>query len=536
MRNVQLAGLIFLLLAGCRTTSDPSATAQRTPGQEAQVSPSAPSKDVGAAPPVTESPISASETHTALPAAVSLPDAPLSEEGPWWIFHTYEGIWAGNPDGSGLTLVLDRSGPGSDTAAYLYAPTPAGGLLALIEIEDQYAMSPPLLRLLSIPQGQLTPIAQLHPQTVDPAGGPQADDRWVASGLWNAMAWSPDGQWLAFNAVIDGPSGDLYVYSVERDEISRLSDGPTETVFPVWSPDGERIVHGAVERLYFGYSGAGYDYSGLWSAGVDGSAQDLLFATAVNGFEEILGWLSSTTMLLDTNAPNEVMACSYRDLRTMDVISHEVRTLVRQRYMLRAYDPQSATLVLAVTDDPSCPQELASGIYWVDVGSGAPPAGPPWPGTASAPSKDVGAPPLRVVEDQAHEIAWSPEAGLFFVSTQYGALAVDTAGQFIDLVVPEATPGLPLAAPGSKKLAWTGDELWVGTLQDNLDQPPRRIHPERIWDASWSLDGRRLLFMAEDGFFVASEPEFTSVEVIGLRGSLPVWVLPRASSDWRSWP
>ena len=508
MRNVQLAGLIFLLLAGCRTTSDPSATAQRTPGQEAQVSPSALSKDVGAAPPVTESPISASETHTALPAAVSLPDAPLSEEGPWWIFHTYEGIWAGNPDGSGLTLVLDRSGPGSDTAAYLYAPTPAGGLLALIEIEDQYAMSPPLLRLLSIPQGQLTPIAQLHPQAVDPAGGPQADDRWVASGLWNAMAWSPDGQWLAFNAVIDGPSGDLYVYSVERDEISRLSDGPTETVFPVWSPDGERIVHGAVERLYFGYSGAGYDYSGLWSARVDGSALDLLFATRVNGFEEVLGWLSDTTILLDTYVPNEMLDCGHRDLRTMDVVTHEMRTLLSDRFTAPSYDPKSETLLLAVVDDPACQQELTPGIYRVDIRSGAP--------------------PLQVVEDQAYEIAWSEEAGLFFAATEFGALAVDTAGQFIDLVVPEGAFGLPVVAPGSKRLAWTGNELWVGTLQDNLEQPPRQIYAARVRAVSWSPDGRQLLFTADAGLFVASEPEFTPVNVIGLGASRLVWVMPPA--------
>ena len=35
--------------------------------------------------------------------AQSVPDRPLSEEGPWWVFSTADGHYAINPDGSGLT-------------------------------------------------------------------------------------------------------------------------------------------------------------------------------------------------------------------------------------------------------------------------------------------------------------------------------------------------------------------------------------------------------------------------------------------------
>ena len=91
------------------------------------------------------------------------------------------------------------------------------------------------------------------------------------------------------------------------------------------------------------------------------------------------------------------------------------------------------------------------------------------------------------------------------------------------------TFGLPHVAPGSRRLAWTGDELWIGTLQDNLDRQPLLIHRGYIWDASWSPDGQHLLFMAEQGFFVASEPDFAPVQIIGLTGSQPVWVMPPAN-------
>jgi hypothetical protein len=495
MRSALLSALLLALVAGCRTGGDQAPTPSQTPTRQLLPSP---------APTRTTAPAVEPEATTAAP-----PAAPLSEEGPWLVFHSPEGIWAVNPDGSGLTLVLDRTARGSENASTRYAPSPAGGLLALVEIDDRIAMTPPWLRLLGLPDGQLMEVAQLHPEMGDQEPAEELVDRWAAAGLWNELAWSPDGQWLAFNAVIDGDSGDLYAYSVEQQELSRLTEGTTQAVFPVWSPDGSRIIHGAVERLYFGYSGAGYDYTGVWSAPVGGAEPELLYSTQVNGFEQVLGWLSDTSLLLVTYAPNDLLPCGYHDLRTLDVVSHTVRRLAPGPFGLVAFDPQSGAALLVVPDEPACQQPQSPGIYWLDVRSGNP--------------------PLQVVEDQAYELGWSEPAGLFFASTPFGALAVDTAGQFIDLVVPEGTFGLPQVAPGSRRLAWTGDELWIGTLQDSLDQQPRLIHRGYIWDASWSPDGQHLLFMAEQGFFVASEPDFDPVQIIGLSGSQPVWVMPPAN-------
>ena len=496
MRSALVSALLLALVAGCRIGGDQAPTPSQTPTRQVPPSP-APTRTVA---PTIEL---VAETPAAPPAA------PLSEEGPWLIFHSPEGIWAVNSDGSGLTLVLDRTARGSENAAFLYAPSPAGGMLALVEIDDRIAMTPPWLRLISLPDGHLTEVAKLHPEFGDRGPTEESIDRWAAAGMWNELAWSPDGQWLVFNAMIDGDSGDLYAYSVEQQELSRLTEGTTQAVFPVWSPDGSRIIHGAVERLYFGHSGAGYDYTGVWSAPVDGAEPELLYSTQVNGFEQVLGWLSDTSLLLVTYSPNDLLPCGYHDLRSLDVVSLAARTLAPGPFSQLAYDPQSGSVLLAVADDLPCQQAQSPGIYWLDVRSGNP--------------------PLRVVEDQAYELGWSEAAGLFFASTPFGALAVDTAGQFIDLVVPEETFGLPQVASGSRRLAWTGDELWIGTLQDNLDRQPLLIHRGYIWDASWSPDGQHLLFMAEQGFFVASEPDFGPVQIIGLSGSQPVWVMPPAN-------
>jgi hypothetical protein len=499
-----IAGTFLLVLVGCqpRAVSQPveagtpapdTATPSRPPDT---VTLSAPTPTTAATPP--------SKTPKPLPTVPLTVEEALSEEGPWWLLQADEGLWALNPDGSGLTLILDRSDSDPEPHAYHYAPSPAGGLLALIEIEDRYAFSPPRLQLLKLPDGQITPIATLHPAAPDAATDLDAYDRWVATGFLNTLAWSPDGAHLAFNGVIDGESGDLYSYSLADNRLARLTSGPTESVFPTWSPDGRRIVHGSVVRLNAQMSGAGYDYTGVWSAAADGSTVELLFESEIVGFENVLGWMSDSVLLMDSETPNENPFCSYWDLNRVDLESGGKELLVGVRYAARAFDPESQTALFSVPAESGCEGDLRPGLYVLNAASTQP--------------------PTRFVEDVAWEIAWSAEAGLFFAGTDLGVLAVDTSGQFIDLVVPQGSFGLPAVAPGSQRLAWGGNGLWIGTLQDNIDQPPRQLHTGRIWELGWSADGQHLLYLTGEGVYLASEPDFAPHQVAGFRGYSPVWV------------
>jgi WD40 repeat protein len=504
-----IAAIVLLVLVGCQPQAElePSEVAERV---SQAATPSRPPDTVTLPPPTPTAPSAGAtpppETPKPLPTAPSTVEGALSGEGPWWLFQTDDGLWALNPDGSGLTLVLDRSNSSPEAHAYHYAASPAGGLLALIEIEDRYAFSPPQLQLLSLPDGQITPITALHPAAPDAAADPDAYDRWVATGVLNTLAWSPDGNSLAFNGVIDGESGDLYTFSLTDGRLARLTSGPTESVFPTWSPDGRRIVHGSVVRLNTQMSGAGYDHTGVWSAAADGSAVDLLFESEIVGFENVLGWMGDSLLLMDSETPNENPFCSYSNLTQVGLENGQREPLVGGRYAARAFDPESQTVLFSVAGEPGCEGELRPGLYVLDVASGQP--------------------PTRFVEDVAWEIAWSAEAGLFFAGTDLGVLGIDTSGQFIDLVVPKESFGLPAVAPGSRRLAWSGNELWIGTLQDNMDQPPRLLHTGRIWEASWSADGQHLLYLTGDGVWIASEPDFTPLQVADLRGYSPIWVPP----------
>lgn len=447
----------------------------------------------------------------------SIPDAPLSSEGPWWVFASDNGLWAVNQDGSGLTHILDRSGPGADARAYRIEPSPIEGKLAVVEIENKYKQTSPILELLYLPGGELEMLTPLYPAGYDPSGYPDSFDRWAATGQWNQISWSPDGEKLAFNAVIDGESGDLYTYELETGAMGWLTSGPTEAVRPTWSPDGKMIVHGAVERLNIESSGSGFDYHSVWSAAADGSLVNLLYNSDVTGFEDVLGWFSTQEALIDTDMPNDNPFCSYRDLRVIDVWSSVTRIVLQGRYAARAYDPESQTVLFSVTEEAPCDQTLSPGIYILDVGEQRP--------------------PLKIVEDVSYEIEWSLETGLFFAETDHGALAISRLGDFIDLVVPEDAYRSPLAAPGTKTIAWRSMEgLWIGTLQDSLESGPRKIFSDWVQDMSWSPDGEHLLFKTLDEIFVASAPIFTPVSIVEIRGRFPTWVFgpeakPRISRD-----
>jgi Tol biopolymer transport system component len=54
-------------------------------------------------------------------------------------------------------------------------------------------------------------------------------------------AWSPDGRRIAFSALAGGLS-DLFVYDLEREQLSRLTNDPFGDLQPAWSPDGGTLA------------------------------------------------------------------------------------------------------------------------------------------------------------------------------------------------------------------------------------------------------------------------------------------------------
>ena len=72
---------------------------------------------------------------------------------------------------------------------------------------------------------------------------------------WSSPRFSPDGTRLALD-ILDG-SSDIWTYDVKRGSLDRLTSTPAQESWPVWTPDGHRIVFrkgdavGFVVNLYW---------------------------------------------------------------------------------------------------------------------------------------------------------------------------------------------------------------------------------------------------------------------------------------------
>jgi WD40 repeat protein len=424
------------------------------------------------------------------------PPPPLSYEGPWWVSAGAGGLWAVNIDGTGATQISERDF-GHDLNIRSWA-APRGGRLAYITVEDSCYDA--VLHITSLPALEDDAIIRLTVDATKPTcdagpGDPALDAVSVAI-RDDSIAWSPDGRWLAFNAMIEGPTSDLYVYDTITHQITRLTDGPTQAARPLWSRDGRLILHTALEGANID---AGMRVQAYWVAAPDGSGVTLVH----EGEDELVGWTSAREFALYSTDT----LCGEHDLRIVDLDGGE-RT-IWQGYLDRvAVDPESGTVLVAIwAETAPCNDDQRPGLYVTNTD---------------------GVAPIRIVEDEVREIVWSPEAQLFFARTDYGILAVALSGEFIDLVVPEGSFDFPQVALGTRELAWRGAGLWVGALTSSLDHLPQQIYPDRTIQAQWTPDGAHVLFItAEGSLHIAQRPDFVPVYVTEVgTASSAVWLVP----------
>ena len=165
------------------------------------------------------------------------------------------------------------------------------------------------------------------------AEGMRVEQVFAAAGVWNTLVWSHDGSMLAFNAAIDGPSADLYVYHTSDGSVVQLTDGLSQSVNPVFSPDDRYILQGAVESLHWGYSGAGYDYLNIWAVRSDDGGVHKLYDKEFYGYEHVLGWRTDYEYV----AVSEDLWCSFSDLRVVDFHTGDSRTVFRGSHNQSAF-------------------------------------------------------------------------------------------------------------------------------------------------------------------------------------------------------
>jgi hypothetical protein len=443
------------------------------------------------------------------PTAPSLEDAPLSAEGPWLIFTTGQGIWADaiwavNPDGTGLTEFTVPGQHISRPRNLAAAVSPSGGYLAFITASDPNKLTGLTLNLLKLPEGVIKTVTPLSSPETEPEPGADPAQRppepLLALTQERSLAWAPDGRSLAFMAAFEGPSSDLYVYSMEAGTVTRLTDGPSQGIRPLWSPDGRFILHFGVNTLG---TGAGYDMAGAWAARADDTEVRSLYDPSSSAEEVVLGWTGGDTFAIFSYAFG---SGGPENLRTVRIETGAVEALWEGAFRDAALDPEGGGILLLVDEDAAGRNDDgAAGLYFLSPGSD----------------------PVRILEDEPSQVIWSQEAQLFFARTEFGIVAVSPGGDWNQLH--DFTGRLPVSSPVDKELAWYGDAgLWVGDLISSLDLPqPEQIFTEPVLHAVWGPSGQNLPFFTEDGLYVLQKPELRPTLVgRGLSALDTIWMAP----------
>ncbi|MDH3945005.1 MAG: hypothetical protein OEV06_13005, partial [Anaerolineae bacterium] len=372
---------------------------------------------------------------------------------------------------------------------------PSGGHLAYITGEDDFHALE--LHIYAFHTGDSRLIARLVPPELEPTAGERVSAI-EAITFSQALAWSPDGSQLAFIGAMDGPSADLYLYSLNHDSITRLTSGDSQLHRLSWSPDGRYLLHFGVHS--FG-TGAGYAMAGAWAAAADGSGAIDLFEPA-GGDEVIDGWWDARTAVIHSWDAG----CGEVRLRAIDILTGEQSPLWDDYFGQVSVDPGSGSVLFAVPSRiADCNPGRQQGLFFITKGGG----------------------PVRILEDDAHRIIWSPQAQLFFARTEFGVVAVSTLGDWVQLET--LTGNFPAANPSDKSLAWYGAEgLWLSPLQVTLDGPqPQKVFDEAVKFASWDPGGEYLFFITDDSAFVLRRSDLQiflmSAEIEALQGD---WLLP----------
>lgn len=475
-------------------TSSSTRTATAVEGTSAPATPSPGDSSGGTAPADEGTNAPGSPSPSVKIPTPFISDASLSSSGPWLIFNSEEGIWALNSDGSGLTQLVDHK-----PYLRIVAVSPGGGRLAYVTAEDSSGYQGLKLNILSLHEGNVQPVTPLTTTTTEvnqdtPPGDP-VYDIYMAVGQ---SAWSPDGRQLAFISAHDGPSADLYLYSVDEARLSRLTDGPSQAYSPRWSPDGRMIVHMGAHS--FG-TGAGYDMAGVWAALADDSGVDTLYDPQ-SGDEIAAGWSTADNLVVYSWRAN----CGYFNLRAVNVDNGSAMPLWEGCFTNVAFDPASgAALVIVDKYVAEADENGQQGAFLAKAGMT----------------------PELISATNNYQAAWSPEANLFFSLGDGQMQAFTTAGEVVELPAP--MDNYPVIAPGGQAWAWTGpdsQDLYIGLRE----QEPRLVFSGFIFRPTWSPDGQVLVFHGDGALYAAHAPEFDSIWItdeLELNNNTPVaWVEP----------
>ena len=448
----------------------------------------------------------------------SKPTGTLSAEGPWLVYlHNSPSLGFAdlgpipaefvllNQDGSGRTLItlpecydqvdafLMKGGSSVnymlpyDGGLYLFRPSAAtgllvyrqlwysvcntfftgdekGGLLASTYQAEDSAV--PELIIYELPNGKIRDRFPLVRCAENANVCNQYRSNWSDMGRQKPQ-WSPNGRYLAFAAVLDAASSDLFVYDAQDGSLRRLTSGP-DWVGPIeWSPDGTQIIMQELlnDGVFF-FAPSSKPPSSVWSVSVSTNEFKLLYSTQ-NAYTEqnILRWLDDKRFI--TYEGYLVNAESARNLRFVDMEAGTDKILFDGPFVEARFDSIHETFALYTL----VTEKYQQGWYLVSV-------------------KNATVHRLDETPFISNFVDWDPVTQLFVSeddcqNNPQSFQAFNYQGNFSCVPKPVPTPD-PLEppsypAPDGKSIVSVKDGLWLETHGSTPALLSQRIPSDVIW-------------------------------------------------------
>ena len=473
--------LTLLLPLSCNLFSQPpTQIATSTPPETIAAQSPIPSPSPALLTPTgTPAPILPTDTPTPLPPTSTPAPISLNAAGPYVLFKGENGIWISNPDGSFLTQVF----AGENHTDLRNALSPSGGRLAVVITTDQGLD----LVLVNLPSGEVQTITNLISITRDEEiNDPLSPKAFATYAIrdYDNLAWQPgDGRLLAFTGAINGPTSDLYLYDTQTQEITQLTDGPSQAIAPIWSPDGQYILHFGVSWVppFGGAIGGANQLDGAWAVRAsDGSLITMPMPDGTN--PNFVGWQDSSHYITyDSNDE-----CYAQNLHSVDVTSGETTPIMDNSFYYEiSLSPENGALLFSSA--PGCSSSLGEGVFLL------------FPGQST---------PGLLLEKRAWEIYWLPESNVFFAYPE-ALLSSDGTTRY-DPPVYDASYEPAVSKEGWQ--AWEVIQNQVGRVvikatTGDWQTIMNGFVAGMVWDPA---DGRTLLIALQDGsLYAATYPDFS---------------------------
>ncbi|MBN1267738.1 MAG: PD40 domain-containing protein [Anaerolineales bacterium] len=424
----------------------------------------------------------------------------LDPEGPWLLLASGGTLFAVNPDGTGPIALLDIN----NLVGYFPLPektASSGGHFAFLTMTDPMYFTELTLNIYTLPDMRVTKqIDLIAPEyglsSTTMPGDPEFD---AARSLVevSSFAWSPDSSQLAFMGIIEGPTSDLYLYDLDTDSITRLTDGPSNGIRPSWSPDGTWIVHTGVSTLG---TGAGYGMEGIWAARADSSSVLSLYDLAPNGDEIIHGWISPVEFVVSSwNA-------AYGDfrLRVYNLETSEVTPIHEGAFTSAVLDTALSTMLVYVdrySAEAGDDQESGFFLYHIPTAS------------------------RTILEQVPQRFSWSPEANRYLILTENKNSAMKPGGD--EILLPDEIRTFPAFLAGTNRWAAAqgGADLVPGVWAVQSDGTTAKLSEAAFYGLNWTPAGDLILYGSSGLYFSqgAAEPP-VQISAEPLQTSESVWL------------